>query len=323
MSSRAKYFREKIEAQLVAIDLPANPSNLYDPMRYFLSLGGKRMRPVLTLLAEELFTEPSDSDIKVASAIELFHNFTLLHDDIMDVAPLRRGQQTVHEKWNENIGILSGDALMVKSYQQLAFSGADFMEVFERFNTTALEVCEGQQMDMDFEKKPDPATEDYLEMIRLKTAVLIGYSLWLGGKLGGASESDLQNLYQIGITVGLGFQIMDDFLDVFGDPESFGKTPGGDILAGKKTILWMLSMERGTPDHIKRLKSIYSLAQRDSKTVDEVMEIFSVLKIDQKIDELIREKFDSVGLMIKDLHGKEEAKEELRAYLQLLARRTI
>ncbi len=323
MSQRAKYFREKIEAELVAIDLPANPSNLYDPMRYFLNLGGKRMRPVLALLAEELFTEPSESDIKVASAIELFHNFTLLHDDIMDVAPLRRGQQTVHEKWNENIGILSGDALMVKSYQQLAFSGAHFMEVFKRFNTTALEVCEGQQMDMDFEKKPDPATEDYLEMIRLKTAVLIGYSLWLGGKLGGASEGDLQNLYRVGITVGLGFQIMDDFLDVFGDPESFGKTPGGDILAGKKTILWMLSMDIGTADQIKKLKSIYSQTQRDSKTVDEVMEVFSALRIDQKIDELIREKFDSVGSMIKDLNGKEEAKEELRAYLQLLARRTI
>ena len=323
MTEKAKSYKYKLDEVLGSLEMPGSPSNLYDPIRYFLSIGGKRMRPVLTLLTKDLYSKSEINDIRVAASIELFHNFTLLHDDIMDEAPLRRGLETVHEKWDQNVGILSGDALMVQSYQLLGEVKDDFLKIFQKFNSTALEVCEGQQMDMDFENSVEPSSDEYLQMIRLKTAVLIGYSIWLGGKLGKASNEDLKSLYELGTEVGIGFQIMDDFLDVFGNPESFGKTQGGDILAGKKTILWLIAMENGSEQHKNQLNSIYGLDKRGQEQVHEVIKIFKQNNVDQKVEALIEEKFHSAGQRIDALQGAQEAKTALKEYLQLLARRTF
>lgn len=231
-------YTELIEKEIETIDLPASPDNLYAPLRYFMTLGGKRLRPVLTLLGAELFGLEREKVIKAAAAIEVFHNFTLIHDDIMDEAPLRRGKATVHEKWNQNIGILSGDVLLVKAYQLICQQGSEHLaELMELFNRTAIEVCEGQQMDMDFESRSDVTEEEYVEMIRLKTSVLLGCALEMGAILANASKQDRKLIYDFGQHIGVAFQIKDDILDLYADPEKFGKQVGGDVISNKKTLL--------------------------------------------------------------------------------------
>ncbi|WP_293301669.1 polyprenyl synthetase family protein [Pedobacter sp. UBA4863] len=227
-----------IEQAIPKLAYPAQPANLYEPIKYIMSLGGKRIRPVMVLMAAELFTDEVTKALDVALAIETFHNFTLVHDDIMDNAPLRRGKQTVHEKWGVNNAILSGDVMMVESNKHLSKVDVNVLKpVLDTFNQTAQGVCEGQQLDMEFETRDDVSIEEYLEMIRLKTAVLLGGAMKLGAIVGGADDKNAALLYEFGENLGVAFQLQDDILDVYGDPEKFGKQVGGDIIANKKTFL--------------------------------------------------------------------------------------
>jgi len=218
---------------------PETPSNLYDPIRYILTLGGKRVRPVLTLMAAELFgMQEMDEIIPAAKAVEFFHNFSLIHDDLMDKAPLRRGKTTVHEKWDANIAILSGDGLLVKAYEEISKCNPIYLPAtLKILSKVAMEVCEGQQLDMDYESRDSLTMPEYLEMIRLKTSVLLGGALQLGAILSGADERQQQLIYDFGENVGLAFQLQDDILDAYGDPDTFGKIVGGDIMINKKTFL--------------------------------------------------------------------------------------
>jgi len=223
------------------------PVELYEPIRYIMSLGGKRMRPLLTLMGAYLFGDDWRKALRPALAVEVFHNFTLMHDDIMDQAPLRRGQPTVHEKWNPNIAILSGDVMLVNAYELLTDVDTPHLKrVLLRFNRTAAEVCEGQQLDMNFEQRWDVTEAEYLNMIRLKTSVLLGFALELGGLIAGADETTTALLYEGGVNIGLGFQLKDDLLDVYGDPAKFGKQVGGDIIANKKTFLLIEALQQAT-----------------------------------------------------------------------------
>jgi geranylgeranyl diphosphate synthase type II len=245
-----------ILAEIPKIQYPKSPANLYEPIRYIMGLGGKRLRPVMVLMASELFNDDVYVAIDVALAIETFHNFTLVHDDIMDNAPLRRRQTTVHEKWGVNNAILSGDVMMVESNKHLSKVRVEVLKpVLNTFNETAQGVCEGQQLDMEFESRNDVSISEYIEMIRLKTAVLLGGAMKLGAIVGGASAMDAELLYQFGEKLGVAFQLQDDILDVYGDPEKFGKQVGGDILANKKTYLHLKALSLALPDEIIQLQS--------------------------------------------------------------------
>jgi geranylgeranyl diphosphate synthase type II len=236
------------------LTFPAYPTDLYEPISYILALGGKRLRPALLLMACDLFGGDVESAIEPALAIEVFHNFTLMHDDIMDKAPLRRGKVTVHEKWNANVAILSGDAMMVEANKfMMKVDDAILRRVMDVFNETATGVCEGQQIDMSFEQRNNVLIDEYLDMIRLKTAVLLGGTLKIGAIIGGATLNDAQLLYSFGVNLGIAFQLQDDILDVYGDPEKFGKQVGGDILSNKKTYLLIKALELAKGDQATEL----------------------------------------------------------------------
>ncbi|MDP4238954.1 MAG: polyprenyl synthetase family protein [Bacteroidota bacterium] len=233
-----------ITSEIEQINWSREPRGLYEPIGYVLSLGGKRIRPALTLMACNLYSENVQQAMNSALGLEVFHNFTLLHDDIMDRADVRRGQPTVHKKWNDNTAILSGDVMQITSYQLMTQTpGKDLKRSLDLFSQTAAEICEGQQYDVDFEKRDTVSADEYLEMIRLKTAVLLGCALKIGSWIGGAGEEDAQNLYDFGINIGLAFQLKDDLLDVYGDEATFGKKIGGDILCNKKTYLLIHAIE--------------------------------------------------------------------------------
>jgi geranylgeranyl diphosphate synthase, type II len=266
-----------------------SPAELYEPINYLMSLGGKRMRPVLVLSGCDLFNGNIEASLDAAIAIETFHNFTLMHDDIMDKAPLRRGNSTVHEKWNESVAILSGDVMLVKAYQLLMnYKNDELRKILEIFNRTAVEVCEGQQIDMNFEQRRDVTIDQYLQMISLKTAVLLGASLQIGAVIAGAETSDHQRLYEFGRNMGIAFQLQDDLLDAFGDPEKFGKQVGGDIIANKKTYLLIKALE---------------LAQEDDKTTLDYWLQKHVFIAEEKVSE--------VKKIFESLHVKELIKEEI------------
>lgn len=248
---------------------PSNPERLYAPITYILGLGGKRLRPVLTLMGANAFGQQTTPALPAALAVELFHNFTLLHDDIMDDAPLRRGKPTVHTKWDNNLAILSGDALLIAAYQALeAYEESLYSQLTRVLSKTAIEVCEGQQYDMDFEKRTNVSEGEYLHMIKLKTAVLVGCALKMGALIAGASLKQSEEIYQIGESIGLAFQIQDDYLDAFGDPKSFGKQVGGDIIENKKTMLYYLAIELGTYAQKKELITLFST--RPQSPVDKI-----------------------------------------------------
>jgi geranylgeranyl diphosphate synthase type II len=250
------YFEENLKEY----HFPGTPSNLYDPLNYFIQLGGKRIRPLLTLMAVELFGGNKKDALASAIAIEFFHNFSLIHDDIMDQAPLRRNQQTVHTKWNENIAILSGDVLLVKAYQELQKQQSLHLPfLLAIFNRTAVEVCEGQQMDMDFENRDDVTVFEYLNMIRLKTSVLLGAALEMGAVIANTSDENQRLIYDFGLNLGIAFQIQDDILDLYGDPEKFGKQVGGDIISNKKTYLLLKAIEKQEQNEIYDLLKIQDL----------------------------------------------------------------
>ena len=248
---------------------PSNPERLYAPITYILGLGGKRLRPVLTLMGANAFGQQTTPALPAALAVELFHNFTLLHDDIMDDAPLRRGKPTVHTKWDNNLAILSGDAVLIAAYQALeAYEESLYSQLTRVLSKTAIEVCEGQQYDMDFEKRTNVSEGEYLHMIKLKTAVLVGCALKMGALIAGASLKQSEEIYQIGESIGLAFQIQDDYLDAFGDPKSFGKQVGGDIIENKKTMLYYLAIELGTVAQKKELITLFST--RPQSPVDKI-----------------------------------------------------
>lgn len=264
--------------------------NLYSPVKYILDLGGKRMRPVLTLMATDLFDGNVRDSVKSALGIEVFHNFTLLHDDIMDNAPLRRGKPTVHEKWNANAAILSGDVMFVQAFTLVTSCKTEYLRaVIDIFNVTAIEVCEGQQFDMDYETRDDVSIDEYLEMIRLKTSVLVGCSLELGAVLADASKEDSRNLYDFGMNLGMAFQIKDDLLDVYGDAELFGKQVGGDILANKKTFLLLKAFEKADAAQLERLNTwLADNSDVNSRNkVAGVTALFNELSIKEEADKLM------------------------------------
>ena len=271
--SDLKDYIQLVEGRVSKYNFPKTPENLYDPLRYFMTLGGKRLRPVLTILTAELFEITPEESLPAALAIEFFHNFSLIHDDIMDEAPARRGKATVHTKWNRDIAILSGDVLLIEAYQQLsAYPDERLPKLFELFNRTAREVCEGQQMDMDFERIVNISKEEYIEMIRLKTSVLIGCAVQFGAIVGKAGESIQRELYQFGMELGIGFQIQDDLLDLYANPEKFGKQVGGDVLSNKKTLLLLNALEKdaATVHELMRMPA-------DENKIQQAQQLFSDL----------------------------------------------
>lgn len=271
-----KELSEKFEAFFKKDYFPAEPKNLYDAARHILSIGGKRVRPVLVLMGNELFDEINEDAYHAAAAIELFHNFSLIHDDIMDKAPLRRGHTTVHKKYGENTAILAGDVTLVEAYQSLSRIKSNHIhKLLQVFNTTAQQVCEGQQQDMDFEHLDFVELAEYAEMIELKTSVLLAGSLKLGAIIGGAGQGNQDHLYDFGKNLGMAFQVQDDYLDVFGNPEKFGKQPGGDIIANKKTFLQIHALQNASAaDKTVLMHWMHSDPKDSSEKVQAVTEIF-------------------------------------------------
>jgi len=269
-------YREEFEKYLNAYTPPKTPQNLYNPVSYFLALEGKRIRPILTLLSCDLFNGNYKDSLDAALAVEVFHNFSLVHDDIMDEAPLRRGNQTVHQKWDLSTAILSGDVMLILAYQLFEnYNKNIFVALAKLFSKTAVEVCEGQQLDIDFSKLNDINSTKYLNMIELKTAVLIGASMKMGAIVAKASDNEQENIYEFGKNLGIAFQIQDDFLDTFGDEKKFGKVIGGDIIENKKTLLYVKSMEIFTEQDKTELTKLYSSTHLDeSKKIEDVKELF-------------------------------------------------
>ena len=258
---------------------PGTVPSLYEPAEYFLALGGKRVRPVMCLMANELFGEIHPDAWHVADAIELFHNFTLIHDDIMDKAILRRGMQTVHTKYNEPTALLAGDVMMITSYESLNKINAPYLhKLMNIFNKTAKELCEGQQLDMDFEKKDNVTLNEYLHMITLKTSVLLAASLQMGAIIGGSGEGNQELMYKFGKNLGIAFQVQDDYLDAFGDPQKFGKQPGGDIMANKKTFLLIRALEVATASQKTALQKL--MADNSADKLAKTLQIFRDCKVD-------------------------------------------
>ncbi|NGF58067.1 polyprenyl synthetase family protein [Parapedobacter sp. SGR-10] len=282
-------YAEKISERLARRDLPKSPENLYAPIDYILNLSGKRIRPLLVLLGADLFgLENMEHALPASVAIEYFHNFSLIHDDIMDKAPLRRGQQTIHQKWNDNVAILSGDALLVKAYEQLAQCPPHLIpELLRVFNRVALEVCEGQQLDMDFEELDHIRKEEYIEMIRLKTSVLIGGALEMGAVIAEASIENRAKLYNFGVHLGIAFQLQDDILDAFGSMEAFGKQIGGDIIVNKKTILHILLRDNLQEEDRSYFKNLLDLGEKEAdRKIAEMKSLYMKYAIQQRADEI-------------------------------------
>lgn len=281
-----------------------SPRELYEPISYLMHLGGKRIRPLLTLLSFRLYQEDYSKILTAASAVEVFHNFTLMHDDIMDQAPLRRGKETVHEKWDANTAILSGDVMMVKAYDMLLQTPTDKLaESIRLFNNTAIAVCEGQQLDMNFESQSDVSEEDYLEMIKLKTAVLVGFALQFGALLGGASREDMEKLYTFGVNVGIGFQLKDDLLDVYADKTVFGKQVGGDIIANKKTYLLIKAKEMASGKTKAELEGWLDKKEFDKEEkVKAITSIYDGLGIRKLTEEKIETYFANGFGQLEQLH---------------------
>jgi len=269
-------YQEFISDYLQSQQFDRKPENLYEPIQYILSLGGKKIRPMLTLMAAEVFDADYRTALPAALAIEIFHNFSLIHDDIMDDAPLRRGNETVHEKWNLNTGILSGDAMLILAYQYFEqYEPAIFRALAKLFSKTALEVCEGQQWDVDFESREDVTIAEYLKMIEYKTAVLVAAAMKMGAIIAQTSEENCRLIYEFGLNLGLAFQLQDDYLDAFGDPETFGKQVGGDIIENKKTYLYLKAVEFASKDENEQLMHLFSIHPNDnSDKVNSVKEIF-------------------------------------------------
>ncbi len=299
---------------------PQEPASLYDPNEYFLKLGGKRIRPVLCLMGNELFDEIKQDAWHVGTAIELFHNFTLIHDDIMDKAPLRRGMETVHTKYGDSTALLAGDVMLVTAYEELNKISIDYLQsILLLFNRTAKEVCEGQQMDMDFEKMDNVQLPQYLKMIELKTSVALAASLQTGAIIGGAGERNQNLLYEFGRKLGIAFQVQDVYLDAFGDPKKFGKQVGGDILANKKTFLLLHALESTSATQQKELQQL--LKTEDSNKIEKVLTIYKDCKVDEWALELKNKYLDEALSHLEDIAVLSKRKEPLKELAQFLIKR--
>lgn len=299
---------------------PVEPSSLYEPNEYFLKMGGKRIRPVLCLMGNELFDEINEDAWHAATAIELFHNFTLIHDDMMDKAPLRRGKESVHSKYGENTALLAGDVMLISAYEHLNKINTAYLQTIMRlFNTTAKEVCEGQQYDMDFEKSESISFNEYLRMIELKTSVALAASLKIGSILGGAGERNQNLLYNFGKKLGIAFQVQDDYLDAFGDPEKFGKQVGGDILANKKTFLLIHALEAASGSQQKELQK--NINGNGPEKVENILQIFRDCKVDVWALELKNKYLDEAMDHLEDIAVLSKRKEPLTELAHFLVKR--
>ncbi len=316
---KIKAYTQQIEQALANYSFGNKPMELYEPIRYILDIGGKRLRPALTLAVAEMYgTKPSQA-LNQALSIEVFHNFSLLHDDIMDKAPLRRGQATVHEKWNNDIAILSGDAMLVKAYQLLAMADAQVLpQLLEVFSKTALQVCEGQQYDLNFESLTDVSLEDYLHMIKLKTSVLLGAAAQMGAIVAGANSHESEKVYQFAVNIGIAFQIQDDILDAFGDVAKFGKTSGGDILNDKKTILMIDALSKADETQQAILRKTF---ETDQEKVTAVKTLFKELGSLDFAQQKMEEYYQMALTNLQATQGDEELKEELKGFAQWLIQR--
>ena len=304
-----KAYQKLLDASLISANKDKAPHGLYAPIDYLLSLGGKRLRPVLVLMACEAFGKAPKAGLAAAKAVEIFHNFTLMHDDIMDKAAMRRGQQTVHQKWDVNTAILSGDAMLIQAYACLnEYPPEQFKSLTQLLSKTALEVCEGQQHDVDFETSAAVSITQYLEMIRLKTAVLVGCAMEMGARIGGADPAHAKQLYRFGEQLGIAFQLQDDYLDTFGDAATFGKRIGGDIAENKKTILVHLTHAHGTPEQQQELTRWFSDTPKDDSTkISAVTELFKAAKADKatlaEVARYTKNAFDDLeGIPLKTEH---------------------
>ena len=315
-------FEQKINRELESFckQLPGNPTELYEPIKYILSNGGKRVRPMMVLLGCDLFENESEKAIPTALGVELFHNFTLIHDDLMDDAPLRRNHLTVHEKWNKNISILSGDAMLVKAYELLSRTNSEKLsQVLTVFNTTSTQVCEGQQLDMNYEKAHKISIVQYLRMIELKTAVLLGASFKMGALIGGAREEDAQRLYDFGKNLGIAFQLQDDILDVYGDEKKFGKQKGGDIISNKKTFLLVKAMEIANRYNAEELANWVFAPQFDSRQkVEAVTAIYDFLNVRELAEKAAKKYYETALSYLKEIPVNEAKKQELIDYTNSL-----
>ncbi|MCE5178841.1 MAG: polyprenyl synthetase family protein [Porphyromonadaceae bacterium] len=313
MNSRITFFEEKIARVIGQVFADDEPRTLYDPARYTLSLGGKRLRPLLTLMATDLFGKDVDEALDAATAIEIFHNFSLLHDDLMDKADMRRGYPTVHKKWDANSAILSGDAMVIEAYRYIAKVPVDLLpEILDTFSAAAIQICQGQQHDMDFEKRTDVSEKEYLEMIRLKTAVLIGCALKIGAIIAGAFSRDAQYLYEYGINLGLAFQLKDDLLDVYGDPRTFGKKIGGDILCNKKTFLLIKALKNSEKSQRASLEQWLSVSDFDpEEKIRFVKNIYDELNLKLITGNLIEKYYLASLDCLSSVSVSEDRKKEL------------
>ncbi|SDS48969.1 geranylgeranyl diphosphate synthase, type II [Polaribacter sp. KT25b] len=301
------------------------PKNLYEPIDYILQLGGKRIRPVLTLMAADIFSSDYKKAMPAALAVEVFHNFTLIHDDIMDDAPLRRGKVTVHEKWNINTGILSGDAMLILAYQYFEnYEPIVFQKLAKLFSKTALEVCDGQQLDVDFETRNDVTIDEYINMIRLKTSVLVAAALKMGAIVAKTDEENANLIYDFGLNLGLAFQLQDDYLDTFGDPETFGKQVGGDIIENKKTFLYLKCLEVANEKDRNKLKHYYNLKLDDNSIkIEEIRRIFDLNDIPVLIKHQIEHYTQKAFNTLAKMNITKSNKEGLREFGLWLMNRTV
>jgi len=301
------------------------PKNLYEPIRYILGLGGKRMRPVLTLMSAEIFDTDYKKALPAALAVEVFHNFSLIHDDIMDAAPLRRGNETVHEKWDINTGILSGDAMLILAYQYFEkYEPKIFRDLAKLFSKTALEVCEGQQWDVDFENREDVTIPEYLKMIEYKTAVLVAAAMKMGAIIAETSEENCNLIYDFGLNLGLAFQLQDDYLDAYGDPETFGKQVGGDIIENKKTYLYLKAVEFASADTNEQLMHLFSIQPSDnSDKINSVKEIFTTTGAAEATKKAIQDFTLKAFDTLHKINIDNEKKEKLHSFGENLMGRKV
>lgn len=312
-----EYLKERIKVK--------EPKNLYNPIKYILGLGGKKLRPVLALLSADAFGVDFKKALDVALAIEIFHNFTLIHDDIMDDAPLRRGKVTVHEKWDINTGILSGDAMLILAYQQLeSYEPKVFKKLTQLFSKTGVEVCEGQQLDIDFETRNDVSIDEYLQMITLKTSVLVASTLEMGAIIAKTSNEEAQKIHDFGLNLGVAFQLQDDYLDAFGNPETFGKQVGGDIIENKKTYLYLTALEKCNPSEKKRLEELFSLKLDDNQQkIEEVKFIFNSSKASDETRFTIKKHTQQAFEILETILISNDKKQLLRDFGENLMTRNV
>ena len=314
---------EKINDYIKNLPLEKEPRGLYEPIRYILSLGGKRIRPVLMMMAYELWCDDSEKILPLAVALETFHNFTLLHDDVMDHADMRRGMPTVHKKWDENTAILSGDNMLVLAFRWMQQCPADKMPaVLKVFTDTAVEIDEGQQYDVDFESRDDVREEEYIEMIRLKTSVLLACAVKIGAIMAGAPEEDVENLYKFGEAIGLSFQLQDDYLDVYGDPKVFGKAIGGDITSNKKTYMLINAFNRAEGADKEELTRWITSKEFDrEEKVKAVTAIYNKLGIDRMAKAKMEQYYTEAVAYLEKVNVSDDKKKALKQYADMMMKR--